>query len=271
MFHYGQERVVRKASTREEKDSRRVKKRHSTRRSKEERDNKDDIVEETSEKDESPQVARMTAVQKWTSNVEEPVELPFPVGGDVLGRLSVIEEAMKRVVAQVELIATVVQTFDKRLLFEVERRDIVMSSQKDDIEQWKLEAEALVTRFKEVVEGDRVPAVSATVGAVEKDVGSWANVLTANSVQPMAEKSMEKSMAPKEEKPPPPVKVVVTDTEAKTVVEAGKPKLKSTKRRDTTLTKVKDKEELPVVKAVVKDKESKPKEAEEEAPLSFLV
>jgi len=137
-----------------------VKKRHSTHSK---RDNRDDIVEEPDEKDESPQVARMTAVQKWTSSVEEPVELPFPVGGDVLGRLSVIEEAMKRVVAQVELIATVVpvvQTFDKRLLFEVERRDIVMSSQKDDIEQLKLEAETLVTRLKQVVEGDRLAAVS---------------------------------------------------------------------------------------------------------------
>src|SRR2546423_2144713 len=208
MFGHGPRQVVRQPSNREGKDGRRVKKRHSTHSK---RDNRDDIVEEPDEKDESPQVARMTAVQKWNSSVEEPVELPFPVGGDVLGRLSVIEEAMKRVVAQVELIATVVpvvQTFDKRLLFEVERRDIVMSSQKDDIEQLKLEAETLVTRLKQVVEGDRDPAVSATVGAVEKDVGSWASVLTANSVQQVA----EESVPPKEEKAPPPVKGVVTDT-----------------------------------------------------------
>src|SRR5256885_324988 len=266
MFGYGPRQVVRQPSNREGKDGRRVKKRHSIHSK---RDNRDDIVDEPDEKDESPQVARMKVVEKWTSNVEEPVELPFPVGGDVLGRLSVIEEAMKRLVAQVKLIVTVVQTFDKRLLLEVERRDIVMSSQKDDIEQWKLEAEALVTSLKQVGEGDRVPAVSATVGAVEKDVGSWASVLTANSVQQVA----EKSMPPKEEKAPPSVKVVVTDTEGNTAVEAGKPKLKSTKsprrERDMTLTKVK--EELPVVKPVVKDKESKPKEAEEEASLSFLV
>ncbi len=89
-----------------------------------------------------------------------------------------------------------------------------MKAQEEAVERWKREAEMVVNTMKQVLGKSRLSTsgVSATVGAVEQDTGSWANVLAANEVR-TAKVATKKEEAPVKK----PVKEATTKEGAKEV------------------------------------------------------
>ena len=120
---------------------------------------------------------------------------------EILNRIDAVERRME-------------QSFDKfdKFVCQVERRveedGVVVSAQKDVIEQWKREAGALVTTLKRVVGSSSIPVVSATVGAVKKDVENLGSVQAASNLKtdrsgelkPREKATSELAMLPKTEK-----------------------------------------------------------------------
>jgi hypothetical protein len=128
LFGFNQERQVRMPSTRQGQGQGqgevRVKKRHSNRPKPDSGRQGDDVIEEK-------------GVHKLVDTViKEPVNLPFPVAvqtkgsEDVLGRITTLQEVVDRLERKFD---DLVRQFQRR----AEEDGVVLSAQKDVIEQWK--------------------------------------------------------------------------------------------------------------------------------------
>jgi hypothetical protein len=267
LFGFNQERQVRMPSTRQGEV--RVKKRHSVKAN-----STRDVVDTVS--NEPKKVAR----------TKDSVNLPFLVTEqtngfeDVLFRMTTLQEVVNRMDQKFDMFVVAHDDLVCQFQRRAEEDGVVVSAQKDIIEQWKQEAGALVATLRQETavvkancEVESPCAPLATVGVVEKDMGDWGSVLAADSVLAAAV-TVEKSRSKKKDKSVKvvaPVDVVATkvetvkadDLQAATKM-VSKDELKSQKKDksvkvvapvDVVATKVETKVET--VKA-------------DDAPLSFL-
>lgn len=155
-------------------------------------------------------------------------KLPPSIPEDLVAGQTKESEASSDVLKRIEQKLDNLAVVTNELVCQFERRaeddGVVMSAQKDVIEQWKQEAGALVTTLRPVVGSSTTPAVSATVGAVEKDAENWGSVLAAGSVQAASESRIESNgeLKPrKKEKPDPVVAATKVETAKAEKAEKG--------------------------------------------------
>jgi hypothetical protein len=142
-------------------------------------------------------VARTKEVHKLPiSTVKEPVNMPDLESGqtegtdDLLSRIAAIEKdvrSIKQVVGEVAVAqhesAAAHENLVRRFQQRAEADGAVISAQNDVIDRWKQDVGALVTTLKRVVGSSTTPAVSATVGAVKKDVEDLGSVQAASNLK----------------------------------------------------------------------------------------
>jgi hypothetical protein len=206
--------------------------------------------------------------------LEELVSRMEQLEQNIGNRLTMMEELVSRVEPKLDqTIARVEEGKEDRSVLKLEllerkRQQAAISGLLEQLKQ-QIGTFATLEQLKQVVaektttcevESPCVP--SATVGAVEKDLGNWGSVLTASSVQAVErskpEEKAEKVDAPKPKSKPQPRK----QEEVAEKVDAPKPKEKPPNK--SNLEKV--------VQTVERSKPKEKAEEEiEEAPLDFLL
>jgi hypothetical protein len=182
-----------------------------------------DLVDTVSEVPENvARTKKLEAEKLMPSKPKELVARQTKGSEDVLKRITTVEEVVHQ---KLDKLAAAHDELVRQFQRRVEEDGVVISAQKDIIEQleeFKQEAGALVTTLRQVVGSSSTPAVSATVEAVEKDVGNWGSVLAASSVQAASKSKIGSKDELKPRKKEKPEKVMATKVETVKVDDPGK-------------------------------------------------